>query len=90
MRYILRLLNFKENIFRDLCVCKTYDEMYARLLHEIIYTAGENDIITANIYCSRRVPDGSIIYRYEGGVLYHHLWSVNKTIDEIIKTEEKN
>ena len=64
--------------------------MYGKLLHEIIYTAGEHDIITANIYCSNRVPDGSIIYRYENGTLYHHMWSVDKTIDEIIKTEEKS
>ena len=87
MRFILRLINQKEGIYRDLCTCKTYEEMYGRLLHEIIYTVGEHDIITANIYCSRRVPDGSIIYRYEKGVLYHHMWSIDKTLAEIIQTE---
>ena len=87
LKYIIKIINHKENIYRDLCECATYDEMYGRLLHEIIYTAREDDIIVATIYGRKHLPDGSIVYRYKDGILYHHMWSIDKTIAEIVKTE---
>ena len=87
LKFVIRLINHKENICRDLCECATYDEMYGRLLYEIIYTAGEDDIIVATIYGRRHLPNGSIVYRYENGVLYHHMWGIDKTLAEIIQTE---
>ncbi len=87
MRYEIQLINHKNNICKTLCECATYDEMYGRLLYAIVYIAGKDDIITANIYGRKHLPDGSIIYRYENGILYHHMWTIDKTIAEIVEND---